>query len=576
MKRQLVLTGCLLLLTGSMMGRQAFTGIRSAEEMERFLVVTDRGHYITGEQILFRAFNPGIGSLGPAVTPFSNWSRILYVELVTPEGTSLGKSKIPIGPDGGSGRMAIPEGISSGTYYLRAYTRWMRNCGIEAFSYTSVQVYDPFKDTVIPSDSTVVDMAGREFRFVPPEPLSGANLDCRLERTSFGTRQRVDMALECLSEAGPVDVSVTVARTGLHGNQHYFVSGCGIKGDPHAPFLPETHGISLTGQAVSREGGNPAPYATIYVSVLGDDPDFFCNYSDSAGRFFFSFPDYKGERDLFVSTFHPGLNDLELLIDRDFQMEIPGLPSFPVRLTGTMAGVVTEMSVNAQVAQQYYPPETLGQEETPGQLETERDKGLFYGHPSATILFDDFIRLPTLEEYFQEVIPQASVRKNRGIPRFVVIGNHPDLEIYQPLVMIDGVAIFDVRAILNVSPRLIQRIEIINAPYIRGNVTFGGIISIITKNHDLGFIDLPSSGLLVSYQMLDADLPMPVTEAVEDPRLPDVRNTLFWDPQVAIHPGETRNISFVTADLKGSYEIQLRGIDSTGKPIVKSVPFTVE
>jgi hypothetical protein len=209
-------------------------------------------------------------------------------------------------------------------------------------------------------------------------------------------------------------------------------------------------------------------------------------------------------------------------------------------------------------------------------LETERDKGLFYGHPSATILFDDFIRLPTLEEYFQEVIPQASVRKNRGIPRFVVIGNHPDLEIYQPLVMIDGVAIFDVRAILNVSPRLIQRIEIINAPYIRGNVTFGGIISIITKNHDLGFIDLPSSGLLVSYQMLDADLPMPVTEAVEDPRLPDVRNTLFWDPQVAIHPGETRNISFVTADLKGSYEIQLRGIDSTGKPIVKSVPFTVE
>jgi hypothetical protein len=556
------------------MARQAVTGDRSAEEMERFLVVTDRGHYITGEYILFRAFSLGMGSEGAVL--LTDWSRILYVELVTPEGSSLGKSKIIVGPGGGTGRMAIPEGISSGTYYLRAYTRWMRNCGIEAFSYTSVQVYDPFKDTVLPSDSSLVGMAGKEFRFSQPEPLSGENLDCRLERTSFGTRERVDMALECLSAGDPVDVSVTVARAGLHGNQHYFVSGCGITGDVHAPFLPETQGVSLTGQAVSREGGRSAPYSTIYVSVLGDDPDFFCNYSDSAGRFYFSFPDYTGERDLFVSTFHPELDELELLIDRDFQIGTTTLPTFPVRLTGPMVAVVNEMSVNAQVAQQYYPPATAKKEEKAVQEEPVRDEMLFYGHPSATILFDDFIRLPTLEEYFQEVIPQVSVRKNRGVPRFVMIGNHPDLEIYQPLVMIDGVAIFDVQAVLNVSPRLIHRIEIINAPYIRGNVTFGGIISIITRNHDLGYIDLPSSGLLVSYQMLDEDLQKPVNETIEDPRLPDARNTLCWDPQLIISPGETRNLSFVTADMKGSYEILIRGIDATGKSIVKTVPFTVE
>ncbi len=69
--------------------------------------------------------------------------------------------------------------------------------------------------------------------------------------------------------------------------------------------------------------------------------------------------------------------------------------------------------------------------------------------------------------------------------------------------MIDGVAIFDVEAVLAVSPRLIDRVEIVNAPYIRGNVTFGGIISLISRNNDLGYIDLPSSGLLVNYRMLD-------------------------------------------------------------------------
>ena len=120
-----------------------------------------------------------------------------------------------------------------------------------------------------------------------------------------------------------------------------------------------------------------------------------------------------------------------------------------------------------------------------------------------TIDFDDFIKLPRLEEYFTEVVPQVSVKKNRGVTHFVVLGPHPDLSIYPPLVMIDGVAIFDIEAVLAVSPRLIDRIEIVNAPYIRGNVTFGGIISLISKKNDLGYIDLPSSGLLVNYQMLD-------------------------------------------------------------------------
>ena len=47
--------------------------------------------------------------------------------------------------------------------------------------------------------------------------------------------------------------------------------------------------------------------------------------------------------------------------------------------------------------------------------------------------------------------------------------------------MIDGVAIFDVESALAVSPRYIDRMEIVDAPYIKGNVTFGGIINLISK-----------------------------------------------------------------------------------------------
>jgi len=200
----------------------------------------------------------------------------------------------------------------------------------------------------------------------------------------------------------------------------------------------------------------------------------------------------------------------------------------------------------------------------------------FYGNPISIIYFDDFIRLPNLEEYFVEVVPQVAVRKNRGVRRLVLLGVHPDLAIYPPLLMIDGVAIFDVEAVLAVSPRLIQRVEIVNAPYIRGNVTFGGIISLISRNNDLGYIDLPSSGLLVNYRMLDIPAHGSIPDEVSDPRLPDVRNTLYWNPGLQLDPDQSRNISFRTSDQKGDYEILIRGTDASGKFFEKRMGFTVE
>jgi len=539
------------------------TGLLAQAPRENLILLTDRGHYISGESIYYRAYYQG-----PAGSEQAEWSKVLYVELIMPNGTSLAQGKVPIDTGGVRGSLQIPEGISSGSYYLKAYTRWMRNCGAENYVYTSVRIYDPFIESVLPLDS-----AGWESN--PPESLMGQSdshpapgLDCKLNGSSFKTRQEVVAELTWMLPDAPVDLTISVARKGLHGHQQYFRPGCPTSGQSN-DFLPETKGLSLTGKAVNAADGRPAPYATIYVSVLGENREFFCNYSDSAGRFFFSFPAYKGQRDLFVSTYHPDLGDLELRIDRDFSTETPQLPSYPLALNDSLAKAITDMSVNAQVSRQYYP------QAPPETVEDSARELLFYGRPSSTIHLDDFIKLPRLEEYFIEVVPQVAVRRNRGVPHFAVLGPHPDLSIYPPLVMIDGVAIFDIEAVLAVSPRLIDRIEIVNAPYIRGNVTFGGIISLISKNNDLGYIDLPSSGLLVNYQMLDQTRESSFEETVADSWLPDVRNTLYWNPKVILAPTESKSIRFTTSDQAGDYEILIRGSDSTGKYVERHIPFQV-
>lgn len=541
------------------------SSLNAQAAQENLLLLTDRGHYISGETIYYSALYRGPEGLGVA-----DWSKILYVELIMPNGTSLMKHKIPLGPLGGEGKIIIPEGISSGSYYLKAYTRWMRNCGPESFCYTSIQVYDSFKESVLPEDSTERISTEPQDMFISTGLYSADFLDCRINRSSFSTREKVkvDLLWELPEIRG--NLTISVAKAGLQGKQHYFKSGCPISDRKGAAFLPETKGLSLTGHAVSSIDRSPVSYATIYVSVLGNDREFFCNYSDSSGRFFFSFPGYLDDRDLFVSTFHPEVADMELLIDRDFSNEPVTLPSLPVQLTDSLVKTITEMSVNYQISQQYYPPVVpyIQNDTTPD--------GLFYGHPTATVYFDDFINLPRLEEYFAELIPQVNIRKSKGVKRFVVLGAHHDLELYPPLVMIDGVAIYNVEAILAVSPRLIDRVEIVTAPYIRGNVTFGGIISLISRNNDLAYIDLPSSGLLVSYQMLDHPLGDSLIAVRTDSRLPDVRNTLYWKSGIDMRSDETSGFSFYTSDLKGNYEILIRGIDKEGKYFSKMVPFRVE
>lgn len=557
MKINIILTALLFWMASNL---TAQTG------QESLLVLTDRAHYMNGETLYYTAFYQR-----PEGELSTDWSKVLYVELVLPNGTSLSQHKILLESSSGNGKIIIPEGLSTGTYFLKAYTRWMRNCGPEAFSYTSFQVYDPIKESSLQADSIAwADKNPEQFLRSPAYREKG-QLECLLKKDKYSIREKVDVSMAWNLTDAEALVSVTVAKAGLLGNQSYFNPGCSSGSEPESMFLLENKGLTLSGQAVGSEDRSPAAYAIIYVSVLGDQRDFFSNYSDSSGRFYFSFPEYVENLDLFVSTYHAEYGDLELLIDRDFNVDPLQLPSYPLELNDTLAELVTEMSINAQIAQQYYPPVV--------QKSIEKgavDKRFFYGSPTATILFDDFIKLPRLEEYFTELIPQVSVKSNKGEKRLVVLGEHPDLQIYQPLVLIDGVAIFNMEAIFAVSPRLIERVEIVNAPYVRGNVTFGGIISIISRNNDLAYIDLPSSGLLVNYQMLDVPLQDSILSNVADSRLPDVRNTLYWNPNIPLQVGDEMEFSFFTSDATGEYEILLRGIDEKGNYFSEALPFTVE
>jgi len=97
--------------------------LSTAPVQEKPYLHLDNNCYFLGDTIWYKAYLVEAGNLRPTAE-----SRILYVELVDPEGHIVERHRQYIGrPDADHGNFALPDTLHSGYYELRAYTRWMMN-----------------------------------------------------------------------------------------------------------------------------------------------------------------------------------------------------------------------------------------------------------------------------------------------------------------------------------------------------------------------------------------------------------------------------------------------------------------
>jgi len=325
-------------------------------------------------------------------------------------------------------------------------------------------------------------------------------------------------------------------------------------------YFPETRGISLSGQLVGKESGKPVPDAKVNLSIIGDK-DILVVRTDSNGRFFFALPDYYGNKDIFLCA--DDLPDLtpEILIDNDFCSRPVTLPSPRFTLNEEEMKAAYKLAVNSGITSMFR-EDTIASD-SPG----EENNISFYGEPSEVLVMDKYIDLPTLGEYFTEVPGGVKLRKVQGRKQFRFYNTQAEMSTYDPLMLVDWVAVNNIEKILAMPPGEIERIEFVDSPYVKGNITYGGIISFVSKKNNFAGIDLPKSGTFVNYRFLEK-----CTERIPPDLLPgnvpDSRNTVYWNPAVQTHDDGTAGISFTAPDTPGKYYILLRGMSLTGEVVL--------
>lgn len=523
---------------------------------------TDRSLYISGENICFSA---------TIITKNSarekTFSKVLYVEIINQKNDQIIGEKFLVSNAICTGFIKIPPDLSTGIYYIKSYTKYMRNHGPGSFSYHKIKVLNPFESSIQIEDHDVNDQ--QTGTYISSGISENDVFHIETDRDVY--KQSDSIVIKIIPEIHRDSLkSACLSVVPSHSNDpETILINSSRKQTKDLVYMPEYQGITLTGLLLDNNSRLPLPSRQLELSILGDNYDFISVYTNSAGRFFFPLPELRGQETVFISTRSTDSIMPSILVDNDFSPLSIDMPYQSFMLSENEKVTALNLARNLQISEQYTPDnDTLTDE-----IENHGDRA-FYGTPTETLNIDDYIQLQTLEDYFNELPYLVKVRKLQGKKYLKIMGSSSGIQIYEPLVLMDMIAMYNIDAILSVSSRHISHIDIINEPYVKGNITYGGIISIFSKSNDFAGIDLPQWGIFIRYDFLSGS--MPVICGPGDRHMPDARNTLFWNGNLQITKDAPQEISFLSGHSQGKYDIILQGVMQNGKRFSQIVTFRVE
>jgi len=325
---------------------------------------------------------------------------------------------------------------------------------------------------------------------------------------------------------------------------------------PAFNFLPEYNGHVINAKIFNVLNNTPAKGIITYMGVPGKRVQLYCSQSDSLGRLSFFTRELYGPGEVIVQTNElvDSTYRIDMISPFSEQYSKTSFPAFAFQ--GDMTSALEDHSLGIQalniytgnLIKQYFNPVT--------------DSSAFYGTPYKSYKLDDFTRFTTMEEDLREYVSEDNIVNTRGNFHIKVL-NHRGFLDGDPLVLVDGVPIFNVNKIFTIDPLKVRKLEVVPFRYYYGPSESEGIFSFTTYKGDLGGVELDPRAIVVDYEgmQLHREFYSPTydSEAQASSRIPDFRNVLYWTPQI-----NSSAVSFYTSDQPGKYVGVIQGLTANG------------
>ncbi len=334
---------------------------------------------------------------------------------------------------------------------------------------------------------------------------------------------------------------------------------------PYLKYKFERKNHFLTGTLLDNNNQASGNEIVIMCSP-GKIADFQYSRTDNHGNFRFSLNIDEEIKDLILMPANIDKN-LKIVVESPFSDKYHMPYDIPDSSTVSIPSYISKWMVNYQV-QAIYGFSSTGPPFNPVFKAPETVR--FYGKPDFELIMADYIKLPTMEEVFFELLPHVSLKKKKNNYEIIItdrIDNTPYVTI--PTLMVDGVIIHDPGIIVNLDPETVEKIDVIRGQYLVGKYLFPGLINVITRSGDFSSFTLPGYMVRIKYRATDPVMsflsPGYSTAELKNDRDPDYRNTLYWNPEIKPHGKGQARVEFYSSDNKGDYLLSIQGFTKKGK-----------
>jgi len=329
-----------------------------------------------------------------------------------------------------------------------------------------------------------------------------------------------------------------------------------------ASYIPEYRGHMITGRIID-ELGNPITGVSTYLSIPGKNIQLYSSKSNEHGGIQFETNYFFGPKKI-IAQAEPGkINSYRIEMNDPFSEKFATYPLPLYHSKPEQEKQILERSVAMQT-QDIYQSKKLNNFSN-----STFDSLSFYGKADETYVLSDYTRFPTMEDVLREYVPGVLVRKRKDNFYFRVPDN-VNRTIFKdnPLVLLDGLPVFDLNKIMAFDPTKIRKLEVMRRKYYLGYSSFSGIVSYTTYRGDLGGFELDPQSVSLDYEGLQQRRefysPKYETKKQIDGRIPDQRSLLYWNPSITTDKNDKYQIEFYTSDMDGDFEIVVEGITKGG------------
>ncbi len=315
-----------------------------SQHIEAIDFFTDRSIYISGENICFSAIIMAENLSGEKAL-----SKVVYVELINQKSDQILGQKFLVLNAVSTGYIKVPHNLSTGIYYLKSYTKYMRNFGPGSFTYHKIRVLNPFESATLAMDSLGSEQQkGSSFKTISCE---NHLFQLETDREVYGPSDSITISIKPNIQRDSL-LSACLSVVPSHTSHPEFLGKSSTNHGNDPVYLPEYKGVSLTGFMMDDYTKHPLPSMRLELSILGDRFDIISVYSDSAGRFFFPLPELFGQKTVFIGMTGADSIMPSILVDNDFSNLSIDLPNEPFMLSEGEKLAALKLARNLQVYQQ--------------------------------------------------------------------------------------------------------------------------------------------------------------------------------------------------------------------------------